>query len=249
MSDLEIKSCDVGIIFALGIEAGDTEDLLSGAVRIRGQKYDAREGGIKGRRVVVVRSGAGRENSGKATELLIDGHRPELVISAGFGGGLSPKLKRHDIVLAEEIIDGRGGRIAVSLPDKMCERLEKLGVKRVGRFLTFDQVVRSPEDKQRLFDKHQAGAMDMETFAVAEVCQRRGTAFLPVRVILDAAGDSLPSYVERLLNQKTEPARWGAAMALLFHRPSSIKELWAMKENSLEAAGCIAKFIEQLLEK
>ena len=38
-------------------------------------------------------------------ELLIAGHRPRWIISAGFAGGLDPALARNDLVLPHEVID------------------------------------------------------------------------------------------------------------------------------------------------
>ena len=92
MSNLEIKPCHFGIVFALGIESGSLEDLLSGAIRIRGSGFFIKEGGLKGRRVAIIRSGPGLENAAQAAEVLIDGHRPQIVVSAGFAGGLDPRL-------------------------------------------------------------------------------------------------------------------------------------------------------------
>ena len=88
----EPEPCHLGVVFALGIESGCFEDLLQGAVTIRGHGFRLREGGLHGRRVVLILSGPGRKNARRATEILIDGHRPGLVVSAGFAGGLSPQL-------------------------------------------------------------------------------------------------------------------------------------------------------------
>ncbi len=227
MSHLEIKPCHFGVIFALGIEAGPLEDLLCGAVRIRSRGFSAREGGLKGRRTVIARSGAGQKNAARATELLIDGHRPSVVISAGFAGGLDQKLKRHDILLPDQVIDASGGQIILEEADRRLQYLPNWPGLHRGKLLTADHVVREPIAKQALFQQHQAQAVDMETFAAAEVCQRRGVPLLAVRIILDAAADALPPYVERLLCQKSKAARLGAALAVLWRRPSSFKDFWA----------------------
>ena len=100
----EPKPCHLGIVFALGIESGCFEDLLGGVVTIRGNGFVAREGGLHGRRVVIILSGPGRQHAARATEVLIDGHRPGRVISAGFAGGLSPELKRNDILIADRLL-------------------------------------------------------------------------------------------------------------------------------------------------
>ncbi|MGA2798711.1 MAG: hypothetical protein ABSE63_14110 [Thermoguttaceae bacterium] len=279
MSNLEIKPCHFGVIFALGIESGGFEDLLSGAIRIRGSGFFIKEGGLKGRRVVIIRSGAGRENAARATEVLIDGHHPQIVISAGFAGGLDLSLKRHDILLADSVMDSSGEQIilrqALPSPDianqgqsssvgpsssegrplqwplaLSCIDTAKLAWPglHVGKLMSVDHVVREPNEKQALHRQHQALAVDMETFAVAEVCRGRGVQLCAVRIIHDAAGDVLPPDVERLLRQKSEPARLGAALGAIWRRPGSIKDLWTLKENSLAASAQLAKFIERLIE-
>jgi adenosylhomocysteine nucleosidase len=272
MSNLEIKPCHFGVIFALGIESGSFEDLLSGTVRIRGSGFFIKEGGLKGRRVVVIRSGAGRENAARATEVLIDGHRPQIVISAGFAGGLSPSLKRQDILLADSVIDPKGGQIILrqTLPSPDIANQGQSSSEgrplqwplalssidpnesiwpglHVGKLLTTDHVVHEPAEKQALHQKFQALAVDMETFAVAEVCRGCGAQLCAVRIIHDAAGDVLPPDVERLLRQKSEPARLGAALAAIWRRPGSVKDLWTLKEKSLTASVQLAKFIERLI--
>jgi len=250
MSNLEIKSCHCGVVFALGVESGPLEDLLSGAVRIRGGGFFIKEGGLKGRRVVIIRSGAGRQNATQATELMINGHHPEMLISAGFAGGLSQSLNRHDILLVDNVIDPNGRQIILD------QTIQPIDISKpdwpklhVGKLLTLDHVVRQLGEKQSLHQQYQALAVDMETFAVAEVCRRRGVRLCSVRVIHDAAGDSLPPDIERLLRQKTEAARLGAALGSIWRRPSSVKDLWAMKENSLFGAARLAKFIERIIEQ
>lgn len=247
MTALQIKSCHYGIVFALGIESGGLEDLLSGAIRIRGGGFCIKEGGLKGRRVVIIRSGAGRENAARAAETLIDGHRPQVVISAGFAGGLSPSLMRHDILSADCVIDTSGRQININV-QSMPSVPDWPGL-RIGKLISVDHVVRESSEKQSLYQLHQALAVDMETFVVAEVCRRRDVPLFAVRIIHDTAGDILPPDVEHLLRQKSEAARLGAALSAIWRRPASIKDLWAMKENSLIGSVHLAKFIAHLIEK
>jgi adenosylhomocysteine nucleosidase len=235
-----IRPCHLGVIFALGIESGFLEDSLKGIVTIRGEGFKVKEGGLNGRRVAVFLSGPGRMSAAKAAETLIDGHQPKLVLSAGFAGGLSPQLKRHEIVLANEVMLESGECIALSpLPKE-----EETTI--AGKLLTADRVIRLADEKKMLFEQTGAIAVDMETFAVAEVCRRRNVPFLAVRIIHDPADETLPPDIEKLLNQKTAAARFGAAAGALWKRPSSIKDLWALKENSLVASKKLAEFIAQM---
>jgi adenosylhomocysteine nucleosidase len=258
----EIKSCHTAAVFALGAEAGGLEDLLTGVVTVRGHGFSAKEGGLNKRRVVVVRSAAGRDNAAAAVETVIDGHRPQWIISAGFAGGLDPALKRNAILLADQVADENGGWMKISnspLPlgegsgvrDDLQENsphpnpLPKGEGITTGKLLTLDRVLRAPEEKKSLFAKHGAAAADMETFAAAEVCKRRNIPMLAVRIILDAAEDTLPSDIERLLRQRSESARWGAALMTVIRRPRSLKDLWALKERSLVASDKLAKFLAE----
>jgi adenosylhomocysteine nucleosidase len=275
----EIQPCHLGVIFALGIESGFLEDSLKGLITIRGEGFKAKEGGLHGHRTVIFLSGPGRENAAKAAETLIDGHKPQYILSAGFAGGLSPQLKRHDILLADEVMLESGESIAISplptnlrsvpgegpgvraglekavptsphIPDVNSPHPNPLpkgeGTAITGKLLTADRVIRTAEEKKSLCGKTGAVAVDMETFAVAEVCRRRMVPFLAVRIIHDPAGETLPPDIEKLLNQKTETARLGAAIGALWKRPSSIKDMWALKENSLVAAKKLADFIAKL---
>jgi adenosylhomocysteine nucleosidase len=240
----EPETCHLGVVFALGIESGCFEDVLQGAITIRGGGFVGREGGLKGRRVVVMLSGAGRQSAAHATEVLIDGHRPRRVISAGFAGGLCPQAERNDILVADRLLSTEGNVIAIELPAGLSAAMTQPGV-RCGPLLTADRVVRLPAQRRSLFERHGAMAVDMETFAVAEVCLRRGVPFSSVRVVNDTADETLPRDVEHLLVQQSGAAQWGAALGAIWRRPASIKDMYQLRENALVASLRLAKFLAE----
>jgi adenosylhomocysteine nucleosidase len=114
-----------------------------------------------------------------------------------------------------------------------------------GLLLTLDHVVRSPSERQSLLERYAALAVDMETFAVAEVCRQRQTAFASVRVINDVADETLPRDVEHLLRQRTGAARLGAALGAVCRRPASLKAIYQLHENALVASGRLARFLAE----
>jgi adenosylhomocysteine nucleosidase len=247
----EIMPCHLGVIFALGIESGYFEDSLAGLITIRGKGFKAKEGGLHGRRVVVFLSGPGQKNAAEAAEKLIDGHKPGFVLSAGFAGALSPHLKRSDILLANEVMLESGESIVlpfVPTPEPGNEKIVGDRTAITGKLLTADRVIQTADEKKSLFKKTGAAAVDMETFAVAEVCQRRDVRFASVRMIHDPANETLLPDIKKLLNQKTEIARLGAALGALWKKPSSIKDMWALKENSIVAAKILAEFIAEMVK-
>ena len=200
-------SCRYGVVFALSIESGCLEDLLQGAATTRGHGFRVRCGELDGRQVAIVQSGPGRERAARATHALIDGHRPGVVISAGFAGALEATLRRGDIVAADCFVDEAGRELTADRA--LLSAAERRGA-RVGRLLTVDRVIRSSEEKLALGRKHAALAADMETLAVAEVCRDRQQPFLALRVINDAADDALPDDVRAALGaDRRRPSPWG----------------------------------------
>jgi adenosylhomocysteine nucleosidase len=240
----EPKPCHIGLVFALGIESGCFEDMLQGMLTVRGGGFRIREGGLGGRRIALILAGAGQHLARRATEILIDGHRPARVVSAGFAGGLSATMKGNDILVADRLLNQTGGELAVDVPAGLTAVVEaaSTGVHR-GTLLTVDHVIRTPRDRRALFERSGAIGVDMETFAVAEVCAARQVAFSSIRVINDTADEALPRDVEYLLAQRTVAARWGAALGAVLHRPSSAKDMYQLRENALIASDRLAKFL------
>ena len=237
-----MRPCQIGLVFALGIEAGPLVDLMDEVVTIHGHKFTAREGMLDGRRLVVMQAGPGRESAARCTEALIDGHQPQWIISAGLAGGLDARLARNDILMANQLTDEAGTGLSVDFkiaPDVLAATPHL----HVGRLLTVDHIVHRPEEKKTLGEQHDALAVDMESIAVAEVCHSRKVRFLSVRAISDGIDDRLPKEVERLMNQPTLAGKLGAATGAIFRRPSSVKDMLALKETALIAADRLAKFL------
>lgn len=240
--------CDVGVVFALGIEAGGLEDLLEGLVTTNACGVKLRQGKLRGRMVVVAEAGLGPKATAAGTQVLIAGHRPSWLISAGFAGGLDGRLRRGDIVMANSLIDSNGRRLAIDLkldPEKM---VASKGLY-VGPCVTTDRVLYRPKDKRLLGEKSQALAVDMESWAVGDVCRQSKTPFLAVRIISDAVDDELPPDVEALARQTSVAGRLGAAAGAVFRRPSSIKDMLKLREDALVFSDRLARFLTGIIEQ
>jgi len=240
--------CQVALVFALAAEAGGLVDRMQQAATTRGAKYTEHVGLLAGRHVAVVQSGAGAAAAAAAVDDVIRVRQPEWVVSAGFAGGLHEALRRGHILMADTVLDAAGKTLSVGL--KMDARtLEQSPGLHVGRLLAVDRVVHDPDEKQRLGAQHEALACDMETLAVAEVCAEHGVRLLSVRVISDAVDERLPADIDVLLKQATTASRLGAAAGAVFRRPSSVKDMWALKENALQQSDRLAKYLLGVVEQ
>jgi adenosylhomocysteine nucleosidase len=240
------RPCDVGIVFAMRVEQGGTEDLLDGVVVTHGGGFQARQGGWKGRHVVLLECGVGRDAAHRGAEALITGHQPAFVISAGFAGGLQPQVKRGEIVMADRLVDVSGRTLSIDLRISSDALARSPGV-HVGRMLTVDEIVHTAAEKSALGERHQALSVDMETFAVAEACGRAGVRFMAVRVISDAVDDELPRDIDRLVRKRTAAGRLGAALGAILDRPGAFKDMWKLKEDALLHSDRLARFLSGIV--
>jgi adenosylhomocysteine nucleosidase len=247
-ADAAAAPCHAGAVFALGIESGGFEDLLGGAVTTQGDGFSLRQGTLGGRRMAVVLAGAGRTKAARATEALIAGHHPQWILSAGFAGGLDARLGRHNVLLADHVADMAGNQLTIDVKVDPAA-LDAAPDVHVGRLLTADHIIRTPAEKQALGRQYHALAVDMETFAVAEVCRQHQVRFLAVRVINDPADEELPHDVEHLLAQQSGAARLGAALGAIWRRPASFKDMMKLKERALIASDRLAKFLAGMIEQ
>lgn len=232
--------CHVGFVFALSSESGCFADKLAGLIKTEGAGFVAREGGLDGRRMIVIESGAGRENAARATQALIEGHHPRWIISAGFAGGLDERLKQNDILVADSLADAEGHQLALDLKMSPAPHLH------VGRLLTMDRVIDDPAAKRSLGEQHGALAVDMETMAVAQVCARENVRLLCIRVIIDEVSRKLPHDIDVLVKKKSTAGMLGAAAGAIIRRPGSIKDMWQLKEDALTASERLAKFLVEI---
>lgn len=238
--------CDVGVLFALGAEAGGLVDLLAARATQRTPYFTVHVGQVHQRLVVVFESGVGRAAAARATEALLDVYRPAWVISAGFCGGLNERLRRGDVLLADRLLHESGEQLAIGVSVDPTELAGRQGL-HVGGLLTVDRIVRLPAQKQELGRRFQALAVDMETFAVAEVCRKRRARLLAVRIVSDTVHDELPADLEVLARQRTRAARLGAAAAAIWNRPGCVWDMLELKELALVASDRLARFLAGMI--
>ncbi|AGA27253.1 phosphorylase family protein [Singulisphaera acidiphila] len=227
---------DVGIVAAMSIEVGFLMDRMKRVRKYAGPKHSVIEGECEGKVVALIVTGMGREAARRGAQLLLDGHRPRWILSAGFAGALDPALRRNEIVMASEVVDLEGQRYAIDVgvpPTALGPRV------RSGRLLTVDAIVRTAVEKAELHARFGADVVDMETSSVASLCSERLVRFLSIRVVSDEAGIDLPPEVAALMT-RSGSYQVGAALRAIWKRPSSLKDFWALHEHAQEAADRLA---------
>jgi adenosylhomocysteine nucleosidase len=260
--ELEKTEVEVGFVFAMPMEAAGVADVLKQSQTTKGNGRTFHTGNFHGFRVALVESGVGQENARRAANVLIDVFQPKRLISAGYAGGLTKRLKQFNVCFPEVLIresDGKMLYVSNSIPENIellpdsekvssnSNKISSGSAKLNGKLilLTTDEVVDSPKHKLLLNRQTGAELVDMETFAVAEVCQKNRIPMLAVRIILDTADEQIPQDIQRLLkNVKKGNARLiGSVLGSICSRPSSILDLFSLRQRALRATDKLAKHI------
>jgi adenosylhomocysteine nucleosidase len=195
---------------------------------------------------VVALSGMGEAAARRAGETLMDRCRPDLLVSLGFGGALTPGLAAGDLVLGETFWhynpDTRelkaGSKPAPPRSLTLLRRaLEEAGFTAVtGSLVTTTRIIHKGRQGELLAGLPQP-VLDLETVALAEVAAAHDLAFLSLRVITDVAGEEIPGFLHNAGGQETTVGvqaalRWLAAD---FQRVKDLFYLWRRSRGAARA--------------
>jgi len=188
-----LTSNTVGIVCALAAEARHLGPVRSAARPI----LSLADG------TLLTVSGMGAAAATSGARALVDAGARALA-SWGMAGGLDPSLAAGTVVLPMEIVSSEGAVFNTSgswrqdLASAVAPRVTVIS----GRLLSMPGAVASVAAKAALLRETGAVAVDMESASVAAVAAAFRLPFLAVRVIVDAATDTLPSCVAAAADQQ-----------------------------------------------
>lgn len=237
---------DIGFVFALRQEAVGILDRLKHTRTTRGDGWTFYTGKIGGMSIALILSGIGQKNAEEAAKKLIAVFEPKAVCSAGYAGGLSARLKQFNICVPEQIIresDGQALDLSESIPRQALPMPNKLTL------MTVNDVVQTPKQKRVLYERTGAEIVDMETFAVADVCRCCDVPFFAYRVVLDTVEDQIPKDIAKILGNldKGVSRLSGTILGNILSRPSVVLDFVSLKKRAFTAAERLARFV--LLER
>ena len=188
---------------------------------------------LAGEAVEVLLTGIGRRNAGKAMHAALAAHKPDLVISSGFAGGLRPDLKLGDIVFSADGESSLGPALLAG------------GAKPV-KFHCVEKIVTSAAEKRGLWRQTGADAVEMESETICAVCREQSIPVAIVRVILDTADEDLPLDFNQLLDadQRMDAGKLAWTLA---RSPAKISALLRLQKKSAAAAEKLARVLSDVL--
>jgi adenosylhomocysteine nucleosidase len=194
-------------------------------------------------------TGEGPHNAERALRAWLDERRARAVINIGLAGALSVALQAGDLVIAREIRgpDCRFDTTAAPL----FQAAARLAGVRAGTAITVDEIVCKATDKRRLAGSlggNEIAWVDMESAAIAAVCDELQMPYLVVRAISDGLDEDLPIDFNRCRDAGGRISSRKVVQAALA-RPRAFKGLIQLKRRADLCAGNLASFIRRLLKE
>ena len=245
------------------VAALETE--VAGFLSLRRYREAGRQGRIRwfespsARGAPVIVGGAGRENAAAATRFAVERYAPELIVSAGFAGGLRPELRPGDLVLCENVwsVEGPPERwtpetaLSRSLPDPAAlprglEVIESMLI-RATRMdcLSVPRVVAASQGKRWIGSRFPVGIVDMESYWVTDAAARLDVPAIVVRSVVDPVEQNLPPFPTSAA-AGGGAAMWVQALKLALSRPRWIPGLVKLAAHANAARGALAEALDAI---
>lgn len=142
--------------------------------------------------LALLQTGLGSEHAAMAFEDFLSQHHAEQVLHIGTCGALNPELKYGDVFLSRSLINTDGNQMECPLAEKILSSFKNpVQPLKSGATLCSEKILKNGDEKKSARQKFLADTVDMESFAVAQICQRRDFGYLNLRGLFDEAQDDL----------------------------------------------------------
>ena len=159
---------------------------------------------------IAVCGGIGPEAGRRAAEAAIARYSPELLISAGVAGGLTPDLRVGETIFPVTVIDARD-----SSRHETAIKNAPIGSTPLAKtvLVSYPEIA-SAEQKQKLGRAYGAHAVDMEGASIARAALKHNLPFVAIKSISDDISFELPEIQSFIQNGKFRTTRFALHIAV-----------------------------------
>lgn len=212
---------EIGIIVAMNEEREAILNIMTD-VKVE-QIYNLRflKGKIQGKNCILVKSGVGKVNAARTTQVMIQNFDIQYMINLGAGGSINGMLNIGDVLIAKEVVQhdfditafghskgyitGVGDRIICDrdLVNEMEQMIQSIPERsyqiKMGVIATGDIFCTESWMKDKIRTKFNADVVDMECASIAQVCYLDNVPFMGIRSISDTPnGKNATTFDENL---------------------------------------------------
>ena len=230
----------IAVTFALPQESRDFRHALRHATPVGEAPRPLLLGNVGDEEVLVGHTGVGPAAAAEGIAALLAYHRPRLLISTGFAGGLDPSLATGDLLIATNF----------STPALVAQSRALLTG---GTRAFFGMLTSQPHTAETVAEKSALAAttgalgVDMETASIAAACARAGVPLLAVRAISDSALEPLPVPFAEWFDLAAQRPRPLALLRFLAHHPAQISPFARFVHGLTPARQAFTRFITDFI--
>lgn len=217
----------IGIIGAMDSEIKLLTDKLEERVYQSYGDLTFVSGNFENKTAVIVKSGIGKVNAARCTQLLIDRYNPTAIINTGIAGGIYQGLSIGDFIIGTESVQHdfdvtafghykgymctgdddsqptiyKSDEILVDTLSKAARSVIKSGSVLYGRIATGDTFVSDAQLKKEIHKLFNAAAAEMESGAIAQTACYANIPFVTARTISDLADGTAAESFEEFENK------------------------------------------------
>ena len=193
------------IIAAMQEEMEEIEKIMTEKESQKIYELTFTKGKINNTEVVLVEAGVGKVNAARTTQMLIDNFEVEAIINVGSAGSANDELDIGDIVIGKKLVQHDFDITAFGHPkgfisnvgqyvesdSKLIEKMEQTIVDlqdkefkiKIGTIASGDIFCTEIKMKEKIRNKFEADAIEMEGAAIAQVCYLDKIPFIVIRSI------------------------------------------------------------------
>lgn len=197
-----------GIIAAMQEEMQEIANIMKDKKSEKVYELNFITGKINSIEVVLVEAGVGKVNAARTTQILIDNFNVEAIINVGSAGSANDELNIGDIVIGKLIVQhdfditafghpkgfisnvGQYIKSDDTLIEKMKQTMSEIQDEsfkiKIGTIASGDIFCTEHTMKEKIRNKFNADAIEMEGAAIAQVCKLDNVPFLVIRSISDS---------------------------------------------------------------
>jgi adenosylhomocysteine nucleosidase len=243
----------IGIITAMPEEFRAVAKSLGAFAMVPTGAPGVRRFSTAGNEFALVESGMGFDNAARAAEALLRDFQPDLLVSAGYCGGIEQELLVGDVVVAQKVvIANESGYEEVpvllhSISQTFIARQAVEGNRVVGGAFVSTTVLTS---KSRLAAML-AGfchnpVVEMESGAIAIIAAENHIPLLAIRAVSDSAAEELGFSLDEFCDQDMRRIRPHKVLLTILKRPRIIPQLVRLSGGSRKAAECLTLALSRL---
>ena len=249
-----VRRAEVGFLFSRGAEYGCFTDRMENPRITKGNGFTFVQGEYKGIPLAVAETGAGETNVREGTLALLQVFQPRRVIASGFADALSPEIGRQEVFMPLELVSERGERLNLSGEERGNADNPGTGGEmpwQIAPLVSVSKLPADPEGRRELGRKSGARLADTLVWNAASVCREANVPFLALKVVAAELGDRLPPDLSRAekAGSGSRARRLGAFLGTFTNRPSSLVDVYKIKQRELESADRLADHLAGLLDE